>query len=167
MRLVNIDITFIDYPSPNDWAIIVYFSGCNNNCANCQNLRLKDDNIGNLIKNEDELKQILDNACKRYKTNNIVFSGGDPLYKSNITILKQFLEKYGLNYNICIYTGFSIEKVKEFGINNFKFIKCGSYNESLKQESGNFEDKIQLGSTNQNYFNSFYKQLSINGILTY
>ena len=62
MRLINKDITFIDYPDPNDWASIFYFSGCCNNCINCQNKELQNPEVG---------KTIIDNVInkdKRYYT---------------------------------------------------------------------------------------------------
>ena len=169
MILIGSDLTFIDYPSADDWAVIFYFAGCNNNCKNCHNKDLQNPNYqgGKLIKDEEELNNIIKEICRKQDTKKIVFSGGDPLYPNNREIIKNFLNKYGSLYDVCIYTGYSINDVKEFGIQNFKFIKCGRYDETCKQLSEKTEEHIQLASTNQNFYNDKYEQLSKNGILNF
>ena len=168
MRIVGTDLTFIDYPSPEVFAFIVYFSGCNNNCINCHNIELQNPDKGDIIiNNSEELKDFIEKQCERYKTRYIVFSGGDPLYYNNKTIIIDFLLKYGKLYNICLYTGLPIEMVKAANLKGFTYIKCGKYEEQFKQQSGNFADKFMLASTNQNIFDENYKQLSDEGILYY
>ena len=162
MRIVNHTITFIDYPSKDHWANIFYFSGCSHNCKDCQNLQLQNPEAGKII-NIDELYQLVKSMCRKNLTNKVVFSGGDPLSSFNIQDIKKFLDLYGLEFEITIYTGYNIDYVKEHEIKNFKFIKCGTFNKQLKQESGNFEDYFQLASTNQNFYNNKYEQLSNNG----
>ena len=166
MFLVNYDCTFIDYPSPNDWAIILYFSGCDHFCNSCQNKELQKYGIGNYI-TPDQLNILLSTLSKKFQTKKIVFSGGDPLYQNNVDDIKYFLQHYGSNYEICIYTGCDIDYVKQNNITNFKFIKCGTFDNNIKRESGNFEDKFVLASPNQNFYDANYNQLSINGILKY
>lgn len=169
MIFVGSDLTFIDYPTADDWAVIFYFAGCCNNCSNCQNRELQnpDYKSGMIIQDEEGLYNLVKEICKKQDTTKIVLSGGDPLYPANREIVKNFLNKYGSLYDICIYTGYSIDDVKEFGIQNFKFIKCGRYDETRKQISEKTEDHIQLASTNQNFYNAKYKQLSQNGILKF
>lgn len=170
MILVNSQCTFIDYPSADDWAVIYFFSGCCNNCANCQNIKLQSveqTTYKSVISSAEDLYNIVIVDTKRNSTNKIVFSGGDPLFDSNRQLIKQFLDKYGNEFDICIYTGYSIENVQQFGIRNFKFIKCGKYDETCKQISEKTEDHIQLASTNQNFYDSNYNQISINGVLRF
>ena len=170
MKIAGSDITFIDYPTAEDWAVIIYFTGCCNNCLDCQNIELQDPNYKSsilTIQTEEELYNFIKKSCKKQDTNKIVFSGGDPLYPANREIVKNFLNKYGSLYDICIYTGYSINDIKEFGIQNFKFIKCGQYDESCKQISEKTEDYIRLASTNQNFYNAKHEQLSQNGILKF
>lgn len=164
--LVNTDISFIDYPSAEEHAVIVYFSGCSHNCTNCHNQQLQFHGIGKEY-TIDELLNHLIYECNRNKTNNVVFSGGDPLFSKNIEFVKEFLFKYYRRFNICIYTGYDIEYVKKHDIKGFKYIKCGVFKNSLKQESGNFEDRFQLASTNQNFYDENYNQISEKGILYY
>lgn len=169
MIFVGSDLTFIDYPTADDWAVIFYFAGCCNNCSNCQNRELQNPDYkgGMIIQDEEGLYNLVKEICKKQDTDKIVLSGGDPLYPANREIVKNFLNKYGSLYDICIYTGYSIDDVKEFGIQNFKFIKCGRYDETRKQISEKTEDHIQLASTNQNFYNAKYEQLSQNGILKF
>ena len=169
MIFVGSDLTFIDYPTVDDWAVIFYFAGCCNNCSNCQNRELQNPDYkgGMIIQDEEGLYNLVKEICKKQDTTKIVLSGGDPLYPANREIVKNFLNKYGSLYDICIYTGYSIDDVKEFGIQNFKFIKCGRYDETRKQISEKTEDHIQLASTNQNFYNAKYEQLSQNGILKF
>ena len=80
------------------------------------------------------------------------------------------LDALNNKYDICIYTGNSIEEVKKHKVKNFSYIKCGTYSEDKKQISGNTTtDKdyiFTLASSNQNFYDSNYKLLSKNGVLT-
>lgn len=169
MRLVNKDITFIDYPDPSDWAVIFYVSGCCHNCINCQNKELQDPNLGNEIKDVDSLYNIVKDATLHYKTNKIVFSGGDPLFETNRVLIKEFLNKYGNEFEICIYTGYPISFVKEQNISGFKFIKCGKFfsTELQDRKPGMTDDKFTLASGNQDFYDENYNKISINGILKF
>ena len=164
--LANIDLSFIDFPDPDNWAMIFYFSGCSHNCKNCHNVQLRERGIGKLY-NVDEFYELVKNETIKNKTSNIVLSGGDPLYYENIKFTKEFLIKYGGQFNICIYTGHSIDYVKENNVKGFKYIKCGTFDDSKKRLSGNFHDKFILASSNQNFYNENYELISEDGILNY
>lgn len=170
MRLVNKDITFIDYPDPSDWAVIFYVSGCCHNCIECQNKELQDPTKGKTeIKDIEELHNIVKDASIHYRTKKVVFSGGDPLYKTNIDLLRDFLNKYGNEFEICIYTGYPIEFVKEQNIKGFKFIKCGRYfhTQSQYRKPGLTDKQFVLASSNQDFYDENYNKISINGILSF
>lgn len=170
MRLINKDITFIDYPDPSDWAVIFYVSGCCHNCIGCQNKELQDPNIGgNEIKDINSLYKLIKDASIHYKTKKIVFSGGDPLYETNRDLIREFLKKYGNEFEICIYTGYPINFVKEQNISGFKFIKCGRYiyTDSQYRKPGITDDKFTLASSNQDFYDENYNKISINGILKF
>ena len=121
MFLVNWDCTFIDYPDPNSWANIFYFSGCNHFCKSCQNQELQKYGVGTKI-TPDDLNNLISTLSKKNQTNKVVFSGGDPLHPHNIKDIKYFLQLYGSLYDICIYTGYDINYVKQNEITGFKFI---------------------------------------------
>lgn len=168
MRIVEIGLTFTDYPSPYDWAVIVYVSGCINNCPNCQNKELQNPDVGGEeIKSVEHLYDTIKRSCELNETNCVVFSGGDPLFSSNRNLIKKFLDKYSNEFNVCIYTGYSIEFVKTFELKGYKYIKCGKYDESLKQDSYKTEDAIQLASSNQNFYSDNYERISENGNLKF
>lgn len=160
--LANKDLTFIDYPDPDNWAVIFYFSGCSHGCKNCHNIQLKNRGVGKLY-NVDEFNELVKYETEKNKTKNVVFSGGDPLFKENLEFVKEFLIKYGSLYNICIYTGHNIEYVKENNVKGFQFIKCGTFDENNKLKSGMTDEYFQLASPNQNFYNDKYEQLSENG----
>lgn len=170
MRLINKDITFIDYPDPNDWASIFYFSGCCNNCINCQNKELQNPEVGKtIIDNVDDLYNIVKETTIKHKSNKVVFSGGDPLFTTNIDLIREFLNKHGSEFDICIYTGHSIDYVKENNISGFKFIKCGKYIPELSKDRnpGMTDTEFILASSNQDFYDSNYKKLSNNGVLNF
>lgn len=158
----NLELTFLDYPE-DDWAIIVYFLGCSLNCNGCQNEILKDwDSHSSeyLYLSFYGLDNLLERETKKNFTKNVVFSGGDPLYKKNLNELKIFLGSYGWKYNICIYTGQDINTVKNYNLTNFKYLKCGHYNKNLLQNSVKLNNgKIILASSNQEFYNHNYEVL--------
>lgn len=156
----NIQTTFLDYPDNESLAVIFYMNGCEHNCLNCQNKDLqKSCKYSKTIINE-----IID-YCNRNKTNKIVLSGGDPLYKTNIDLTNKIIDTYKDKYDICIYTGYDIEYIKKVLHSGFKFIKSGKYIEQFKQLSEKTDEYIQLASSNQNFYNNCYIQISQNGKL--
>jgi len=155
--------TFIDYPDNESMAIILYFYGCDNGCFNCQN----ENKLNNLDFKEVGIENIIKDIyilSTKLKTNKIVFSGGDCLYKNNIRFTKELLDKLKFDYDICIYTGYNTMYIKQNNIKGFKFIKIGKYVDNLKQDSFKTDDFIQFASKNQNLYDSDLKLLSNNGI---
>lgn len=162
---MKIDTTWIDHPSRDSISAILYLDGCSHGCKNCHNpslqiYRLPEYDI------EDLWDNIITTAYKN-KTNNIVFSGGDPLDKNNIKITNILCEfnEYE-TFNICIYTGDTIEvaktKLKEYG---WDYLKCGEYIEDLKDVNvGKYDDRLVLASKNQKLYNSDFEQISIDNV---
>jgi anaerobic ribonucleoside-triphosphate reductase activating protein len=165
MNVVDVRVTWQDYPDPDDLAILVYFSGCEHNCKNCHNAELQDYTVGTQT-HVDELWDYLYDTCYRNKTNKVVFQGGDPLYKTNIKGVKSFLKRNAEEkvFDVCLYTGYPVSFAKSHNLNGFKFLKCGLYDEQLKQPSEKTDDKLSLGSSNQELFDSNYNLLSRYGV---
>jgi anaerobic ribonucleoside-triphosphate reductase activating protein len=160
----KISSTFMDYPDDESTSLVVYFTGCEHNCPNCQNKQFQDkDYIESKEVTIEELYNFLFDLSYKYKTNKICFEGGDPLFKSNIDFVKQFLNIYGNVFDITIYTGYDIYYVKENQIEGFEFIKVGKYKEELKQESIKTDDYFQLASTNQQIYNRDFNLVSQDG----
>jgi organic radical activating enzyme len=161
-----LDTTWTDYPDNYSQSIIVYTIGCIHGCIGCQNPDLQSvDYSTNTVCVDDskQLATILEKESKKHKTNKVVFSGGDPLFDSNINTLREFLDKNTV-FDICIYTGYDISYVKKNGIENFEFVICNKYNHKLKQQSCKTDKYISFASTNQKLYSKNYSLLSKNGI---
>lgn len=158
-------IAWSDYPTDDLHSIYLSCVGCDNNCINCQNKELQDYNYSKNVKifTINTLYNELLEYTKRCKTKQIVLGGGDFLYFKNIEFTKEFVGTYKDEFDFCIYTGYSIEEVKQKGIYGFKYIKTGQYKEELKQESKKTDDYLQLASSNQEIYDSNFKLLSSNG----
>lgn len=160
--MINYDTTFLDYPSPDGIAVIVFMSGCSHCCKGCQNpifqqLYKRDEkDIGIILSKIDEF-------CERNNTNKLVLSGGDCLHEYNRNVTSQICYYFGNKLDICIYTGYSIDEVKQMNIHGFKYIKCGKFNMNNMQEAVKTDEYIQFVNPTQNLYDSEYKQLSENG----
>lgn len=161
-------LSFLDFPSQEGFAIVVYFTGCSHFCLGCHSKMLQNYNEGKDINSDDLFQKIESfNFSKIKKTNKIVFSGGDPLYIQNsfgVIELSKLL--YAKHYDICIYTGFSINEVinlKSLGL-KFKYVKVGTFDERKKQISLKDNQKFVLASYNQELYDYDINLISKNGI---
>lgn len=154
--------TWLDYPDDESSAILVYFYGCYNDCYGCHNTQFKFTNNIPYI-NVKQFYELLIKESYRYKTTHIVFSGGDCLSKNNIDFTKEFLNLYSNLFDICIYTGLTIEEVKQNKVEGFKYIKVGKYDKDLKQESIKTDEYFQLASSNQEIYDNTFRLLSDKG----
>lgn len=156
-----IDVTFLDYPDPIHWAVLVYFGGCEHHCRGCSNPTLQK-YIPTTISYED-----IEKYGKRARTNKIVLSGGDPLHPLNRAIAQNLILDLP-HYDFCVYTGYSVEQVKQMGVKGFKFLKCGTFEYSrLSCSPGKTEEKFTLASTNQQLFDGDFTLLSYEGVYEY
>ena len=157
--------TWMDYPDNFSLAIIIYFVGCEHNCTNCHNIALQkyESSSKKLLINDKELYYYIKTLSDIHRTNKIVFSGGDPLFKDNLKGVKELLFN-NKEFNVCIYTGYSIDYIKDNEVKGFKFIKSGLYNENKKQNSKKTENALYLASTNQELYDENYNLISKNGI---
>jgi anaerobic ribonucleoside-triphosphate reductase activating protein len=157
-------MSFLDYIDNYSHAIVVYIMGCNHNCFNCQNKEFQDINYKESINvNISEFFELLKYFSKKYRTNKVVLSGGDPLHPNNINKVKEIL--LNKEYDFTLYTGYDIEYVIKNNVFGFKFIKCGKYNEIYKKTSEKNNDFFVLASENQKIYDSNYNLISNNGIL--
>lgn len=164
--LVNFETTFLDYPSAEDIAVIVYMAGCSHNCKGCQNQVLQQ--IHEEFE-QDFLNKIIDHiitCCQRNETNKIVLSGGDPLHPCNRKLTQQICSLLGnnLQYDICVYTGYDIEAVKQMNICGFKFIKSGKFDINNTRKSEKTNEYIKFVNTTQNLFDKDFNKISNNGV---
>lgn len=84
----------------------VYFAGCDHRCPGCHNPQSWDFNGGT----EMTLEEIME--IVREEDFDVTFTGGDPLYMpEKIAILAKAIKEDG--YGIWLYTGFTIEEIRE------------------------------------------------------
>lgn len=163
--LQPIQTTWLDYPDNESLAIIVCMMGCEHKCPDCHNLLFQNFNydIGTKEYNINEFINEIKNLSIRNRTNKIVLSGGDVLHPKNIEFTKEFLNRMKDDYQICIYTGYNIEYVKNNNVKGYTFIKCGLFNKNLYVKSDKTDDYIQFASTNQKLYDKDNILLSKNG----
>jgi len=162
---IQLEETFLDYPDPEANAIIVYFTGCNHRCPNCHSPLLQE--VRTYTETNEQICQKIKDFAKRADTNKLVFLGGDPLHPSNQTLNWYLCTELGKDYDICIFTGYNIDYVKNLHLTGVKYYKCGVYDEKQAQESKKTDKMYVLASRNQNFYDSNYQQLSENGILLF
>lgn len=156
--------TFVDYPSDDGDAVIVFFHGCKHNCKGCHSPSLQ--KYIEIVDLHWLIDDIVDVSNQFEKTRKVVFSGGDPLYDikriKKLTYVCNELNKMG--YHICIYTGNDIEYAKQYLKDcKFDFIKCGRYIEEEKQQSYKDDEGMTLASKNQNFYDGNFKKISKDG----
>lgn len=157
--------TWLDYPDNESIAIAVYIMGCEHFCKECSNPDFADMDyiIGTKELSLTDLYVKLLDVCCRNKTSRLVLIGGDFLYKNNLYFTKEFLKGYSREFEICIYTGYDIEYIKQYEIKGFKFIKCGCFEKDNKILSEKTDEYLQFASTNQKLYDMNYNLLSDNG----
>lgn len=160
-----------DYPDNCSFSLILYLAGCSHFCKNCHNQQFqkpdpKDEDL--IALHVNTLARYVDGYMKKNdQLSSIVLSGGDPLVENNECFTKKLCIEYGDKYNIAVYTGYDIDYVKKIGLTGFKYVKCGRYDESLRQKSYKNDFEMQLASSNQEWYDSSYKQISENGLLKF
>jgi pyruvate-formate lyase-activating enzyme len=158
--------SFQDYPDNESLSVVVYFIGCSHFCENCQNPQFQDYNFKDEHVKVYDIKEFTKNIIlftKRNKTNKVCLEGGDPLAEKNIEFTKEFLIKVKDKLDVCVYTGYSIDYVRENKIEGFKFIKTDTYMKNLSQISEKTDEYLQLASQNQKIYDSSQKLLTTLG----
>ena len=144
------DITKQDMLNGDGIRVVLWVSGCNHCCKNCQNPITWDENGGLPFDKEaeDELFEALD---KPY-IDGITFSGGDPLYPNNRSEVFRLIKKCRDLYpdkTIWLYTGYKWEEIKDLeGISDIDVIAEGEFIEELKDNNLHW-----VGSSNQRVIN--------------
>ena len=144
------NITYDDMLNGEGLRVVLWVSGCEHKCKNCHNPITWDENKGLLF--DDNVKKELFSYLERDYIRGITFSGGDPLYKSNIieiTSLSKEIKKLYKEKDIWLYTGYCWEDIKNFEIMDYIDILIdGKFIENLKSEN-----LFWVGSSNQRIIN--------------
>lgn len=111
------NITKDDMLNGDGLRVVLWVSGCSHKCPGCHNPITWDPECGVMF-DEDAKKEIFDELEKSY-ISGITFSGGDPLYETNVpevtTFAKEIKEKFP-EKTIWLYTGALWEDICEMEI---------------------------------------------------
>jgi anaerobic ribonucleoside-triphosphate reductase activating protein len=121
--------------------MVLFVSGCNHDCKGCCAPQTHDPDYGRKFDN-DTLEEIYEYLGRDY-TSGITFSGGEPLYESNLeeiyNLIVDIKEKFPTK-NIWLYTGYTFEDAMQ-DKDRAKILELcdvvvdGEYIEDLKDDS--------------------------------
>lgn len=132
MRYHN--ITHDDMLNGEGLRTVLWVSGCDHHCQNCQNPITWDIN-GGLLFDEDAERELFECMAPGY-ISGLTFSGGDPLHVENreeITRLAKKAKEKFPEKSIWLYTGYLWEQISNLEIVNYvDVIIDGKFMEELK-----------------------------------
>ena len=111
------NITTDDMLNGSGLRTVLWVSGCNHHCKNCQNPQTWDKESG-IHFGEDEWKELLSNLEKPY-ISGITYSGGDPLFTENRETIRDMAKAIRQPYpnkTQWLYTGYKFEEIKDLEI---------------------------------------------------
>lgn len=121
---------------------VLFLQGCSKNCKGCHNAGIREHGKGTMVPIE-ELVAFIELRCRNKK---ITVSGGEPLEQADgLEILIRRLKRKG--YNVCVYTGWEIERVPERILRLVDYIKTGGFVMDLRNTNIQY-----VGSSNQHMF---------------
>jgi anaerobic ribonucleoside-triphosphate reductase activating protein len=108
------DIRYEDTLNGPGFRTVIFVSGCSHHCNGCHNPETWDPNSGIKLTNKDR-HDILNSLRDPY-IDGITFSGGDPLYDSNILEVIEICkmirnDDVAKNKSIWVYTGYTYEEI--------------------------------------------------------
>ncbi len=140
------NITKEDMLNGDGLRVVLWVSGCNHHCKNCQNPITWDEKGG--LPFDKEAEDELFEALNKPYIDGITFSGGDPLFPANRSEVFRLIKKCKSLYpqkTIWLYTGYTWEQINTIdGIQDIDVIAEGEFVEEL------LDNNIQwVGSSNQ------------------
>lgn len=108
-----LEITHVDMKNGVGLRTILWVSGCEHKCVNCQNAYSWDCSIGKPF--DDWAEMELFEAASVPEIRGITFSGGDPLHPNNREKIGELARKFKNLYpqkDIWLYTGYTLQDVK-------------------------------------------------------
>lgn len=150
------NITKDDMLNGDGLRVVLWVSGCSHYCEDCQNKITWDPNVG--IDFDEKAKQEIFDELEKDYIKGITFSGGDPLYSSNVQdvlALAQEIRKEYHTKDIWLYTGYTLAQLlqddSELGIlrrevlKNIDVLVDGEFEKDKVDQNAHW-----VGSTNQN-----------------
>lgn len=121
---------------------VLFLQGCSKDCQGCHNSGIKEHGKGTKLE-IDKLMDFIESKCCNRK---ITISGGEPLEQmESLSVLLEKLKEEG--YNICVYTGWELEKVPDKVLGLVDYIKTGGFVSGLRSSYIQY-----VGSINQHMF---------------
>lgn len=172
--IADIAETWQDFPEDGDPAVIIYFEGCSHNCPGCQNPENQKRNPEHAM-TLGRLLDLLSIKCRKWKTRNLVFSGGDPFYHENLKDLEAIMTLISIceegEFKVCTYTGYEIYDINDFyNSPEYKgiflkpsYVKTGPFLQTEYEAPGQDSYGITLASKNQ----AFWKKTETEEYLPY
>lgn len=130
--------------------VVLFVSGCDHKCKECQNPQTWDYNSGEQF-NKDAYNELISMLDKNY-IKGLTLSGGDPLNKHNIEdilCLCKNIKTIFPNKDIWLYTGYEFEQIKDFEILKYIDVLVDGKYDYTKNDI-NYE---WAGSSNQKIIN--------------
>lgn len=150
------NITKDDMLNGDGLRVVLWVSGCSHYCEDCQNKITWDPNVG--VDFDEKTKQEIFDELEKAYIKGITFSGGDPLYSSNVQgvlALAQEIRKEYHTKDIWLYTGYTLAQLlqddSELGIlrrevlKNIDVLVDGEFEKDKADQNAHW-----VGSTNQN-----------------
>lgn len=106
------NITHDDMLNGSGLRVVLWCSGCEHHCHNCQNPQTWDFNSG--IPFDKNAKEEIFNELKKDYISGITLSGGDPLACNNLNCILDLVNEIRLSFpdkTIWIYSGYTIEDI--------------------------------------------------------
>lgn len=106
------NISKCDQNNGDGLRVVLWLSGCNHYCKNCQNKQTWSPDSG--IKFDSYAKKELFEELSKDYISGITFTGGDPLYENNLKDVFELVNEIGFEYpqkTIWIYTGYTWEEI--------------------------------------------------------
>ena len=140
------NITKEDMLNGDGLRVVLWTAGCGHHCKGCHNPQTWDPSSG--IEFNDEAKKELFLELEKDYTSGITFSGGDPLFESNVQTITKLAKEIRQEFpkkTIWLYTGFLFEQVKHLETMKYIDVLCDGKFELEKRDV----KTPWVGSTNQ------------------
>ena len=125
--------------------VVLWVSGCDHHCPGCHNPDTHDPTSGYLF--DEEAENRLFELLQPNYIAGITFSGGDPLYFSNLETVTRLVKRIKTELpekDIWVYTGYLFEQVQHLDLMRYIDVLVDGEYEQEKRCVGQF-----YGSTNQ------------------
>ncbi len=109
-------ITYPDQNNGDGLRVVLWLSGCNHHCYNCQNPQTWDANSG--IPFDESAKEELFGELNKDYISGLTLTGGDPLHEANLdevlNLVNEIRLLFGDTKTVWLYTGYTWESIMEY-----------------------------------------------------